>query len=51
MLSDEEIRENLLRHRDDPEAACRALVAAANAHGGEDNTTVIVVSSRESLGP
>jgi PPM family protein phosphatase len=43
MLADEEIRELLARHRDDPEAACRALVQAANLHGGEDNITVVVV--------
>jgi PPM family protein phosphatase len=43
MLSDDEIRELVLRHRDDPEAACRALVHAANLHGGEDNITVVVV--------
>ncbi len=44
MLSDDQIRESLLSYGDDPEAACRALVDAANAGGGEDNTTVIVVS-------
>ncbi len=44
MLSDAEIQQALLRHRTDPKAACRALVDAANTHGGEDNTTVVVVS-------
>ncbi len=43
MLSDLEIRKNLELHRDDPESACRALVEAANARGGEDNVTVIVI--------
>lgn len=43
MLTDEEIRELVLRHRGDPEAACRALIHAANLHGGEDNITVVVV--------
>lgn len=43
MLSDDEIRAQLLAHRDDPEAACRELVRAANQRGGEDNVTVIVV--------
>jgi len=43
MLSDQEIRDTLLRHGDNPEAACHALVDAANTHGGEDNTTVIVL--------
>lgn len=44
MLSDHQIRETLIRHREDPEAACHALVDAANSNGGEDNTTVIVLS-------
>jgi PPM family protein phosphatase len=43
MLPDDEIRREVLRHRDDPEAACRALVQAANLQGGEDNVTVVVV--------
>lgn len=43
MLSDEEIQSMLQEHRDDPEAACHALVEAANERGGEDNTTVIVL--------
>jgi protein phosphatase len=45
MLSDREIGQKLAEHRRDPEAACRALVDAANARGGEDNTTVIVLSA------
>ena len=44
MLTDDAIRATLARHRSDPEAACRALVDAANASGGEDNVTVVVVS-------
>ena len=43
MLSDHEIKKNLEMHAGDPEKACRALVEAANARGGEDNVTVIVV--------
>ena len=43
MLSDSEIRGLVERHRGEPESACRALVAAANARGGEDNVTVVVV--------
>jgi serine/threonine protein phosphatase PrpC len=42
MLSDEEIRTELSRNRHDPEAACQALVEAANRRGGEDNVTVVV---------
>jgi protein phosphatase len=44
MLTDEAIRDTLRPFPGDPEAACRALVEAANRSGGEDNTTVIVVS-------
>jgi len=44
MLHDDQIREALDRHREDPEGACRALIDAANARGGEDNTTVIVLA-------
>jgi protein phosphatase len=43
MLTDDEIRSVVLRHRDEPESACRALVHAANVSGGEDNVTVVVV--------
>jgi protein phosphatase len=43
MLPDDEIKRVVGAHRDDPEAACRALVHAANLHGGEDNVTVVVV--------
>jgi protein phosphatase len=43
MLSDEQIHSILRVHRDDPEAACRALVEEANRHGGEDNVTVVVL--------
>ena len=43
MLSDDDIRDLLGAHHDDPEAAARTLVAAANARGGDDNVTVIVV--------
>jgi serine/threonine protein phosphatase PrpC len=46
MLSDGEIRALVERHRGEPESACRALVGAANAHGGEDNVTVVVVEAR-----
>jgi serine/threonine protein phosphatase PrpC len=42
MLSDDQIGAILAAHREDPEAACRALVEEANRHGGEDNVTVVV---------
>ncbi|MEM8783640.1 MAG: protein phosphatase 2C domain-containing protein [Planctomycetota bacterium] len=34
---------DLLRRHDDPEAACAALIDAANAAGGPDNITALVV--------
>lgn len=42
MLSDEEMEE-ILRQGGSPEAACRALLDAANEAGGKDNISVIVV--------
>jgi protein phosphatase len=48
MLSDEEIRERLLGHPADPQAACRNLIESANARGGEDNVTVIVFAALNS---
>lgn len=44
MLTDDLIRDTLLANRKDPAEACRALIGAANERGGEDNTTVIVLS-------
>jgi protein phosphatase len=41
MLTNEEILDLVERHRDDMEAAIRALVRAANRGGGEDNITVV----------
>ena len=42
MLSKNEIAETIVAAERDPDAASRALVAAANAHGGEDNITVVL---------
>ena len=42
MLSEAEIADVLVAAERDPEAAARALVDAANAHGGEDNITVVL---------
>ena len=48
MLTDDEIRQILSGHASEPEEACRALVDAANARGGEDNVTVVVLSGSNS---
>ncbi len=42
MVTDDEIRETVLAY-DDPEKASDALIALANAHGGEDNVTAVVI--------
>lgn len=42
MISDAEILDVVTLH-DDPDVACRALIAMANEHGGEDNITAVVV--------
>ena len=43
MLRDGEIRTILEKTAQDPEQACSELIAAANARGGEDNITVVVL--------
>jgi PPM family protein phosphatase len=42
MLTADEIASTILAADRDPEGAAAALVAAANAHGGEDNITVVL---------
>jgi protein phosphatase len=42
MLSKNQIAETIVGADRDPEAAAQALVAAANARGGEDNITVVL---------
>ena len=42
-LRDPEILAICLEHEEDLEEMCRALIAATNAHGGKDNTTVVVI--------
>lgn len=42
MLSDPEIYEIVDKHRDDLDAAAKSLIEQANAHGGEDNITVVL---------
>jgi protein phosphatase len=43
-LTDPEIAAILAQHSADLHAACEALIRAANAHGGRDNITVLLVS-------
>lgn len=43
MLSDEEIQ-RICEDNPEPEAACKALLAAGNEAGGEDNMTALLVS-------
>lgn len=46
MLSDDEILATLAGHKKDSQAACDDLVNRANARGGQDNVTVLLVSDR-----
>lgn len=50
MLVDSEIEGALARNQADPGAACRELVDLANARGGEDNITVVVIATEERCG-
>ncbi len=47
MISDEEILKRALASANDLEAMCASLVEGANEAGGEDNTTVVLVSVEE----
>ena len=47
MVSDEEVATAILLAQSDPGAAAEALVAAANARGGEDNITVVLFELEE----
>ena len=49
MVDDAGIAELLGMHQN-PEAACRALVEAANANGGRDNVTVVLLAFQEQRG-
>ena len=44
MIGDNMIAQILQANREDPVGACKALIDAANEHGGDDNITVIVLS-------
>jgi serine/threonine protein phosphatase PrpC len=50
-VTDDEITKVLEGHPDDPDAAAQALVDAANAAGGRDNITVVVVDVLEGDDP
>jgi serine/threonine protein phosphatase PrpC len=43
MMSDDHIRDTLLRTKSSPETACAALVKEANRRGGDDNVSVVIV--------
>lgn len=44
MLSEKEILSIILETKDAPEKACRRLIDEANAAGGKDNTTVLLIT-------
>ena len=50
MVAEEDIRKILSGH-DDPQAASEALVEAANAAGGQDNITTVVVDVEDAAEP
>jgi serine/threonine protein phosphatase PrpC len=51
MLGDDEIASAIESAGRDPQSAGEALVAAANAHGGEDNITVVLFELAEGEAP
>ncbi|GBC96531.1 Serine/threonine phosphatase stp [bacterium HR16] len=51
MVWEEEIARLLRKHRHDPDRACRSLVDAANAHGGQDNITVLLAADMREVSP
>jgi len=46
MMTDEQLRDTIVGAGDDIEKAAKALVALANANGGEDNVTCVVIAFR-----
>jgi protein phosphatase len=46
LLDDEEILAAVQDHGDDLDRACQALVDRANAKGGDDNITVLVIQAQ-----
>lgn len=47
MVADAALADALTRFRGDPQGACAHLIAAANAHGGADNITVVIVEIKK----
>ncbi len=43
MAEDDQILAAIRSSPDDPETACRALIALANEKGGEDNVTAVLL--------
>jgi serine/threonine protein phosphatase PrpC len=46
MLPDNRILESVLARQDDLDRACRTLIDEANAEGGRDNASVILIARR-----
>ena len=44
MISENDILSVILESRDSPEESCRRLISRANAAGGKDNTTVLLIT-------
>jgi PPM family protein phosphatase len=44
MLEEQDILDYMLASQGSPDEMCRQLIDAANARGGKDNTTVIVIT-------
>jgi len=49
MVWEEEIVRLLRKYRRDPERACRSLIDAANAQGGQDNITVLLAADMRKI--
>jgi serine/threonine protein phosphatase PrpC len=49
MVWEEELVRLLRKYRHDPERACRSLVDAANAQGGQDNITVLLAADMRGI--
>ncbi len=51
MLEDEDILKTLSSHSGDLEESCKALIDLANARGGDDNVTVVLVQAQAASAP